>query len=84
MTEIEKFENCKKERQLLEDFLPFAAKRRINLRKTNVDEEQGRVCHDMASEIDLINEFFSIDSEKLDEELCAEKQCGDKPDGQTC
>ena len=86
MTEIEKFENCAKERRLLEDFLLFAARRRINLGKTSIDEEQGRVYHDMVSEIDLINEFLGIDPDKLDEELTelTKKQGGDKSDGQTC
>ena len=59
MTEIEKFENCKKERELINSFLDFALEKHDHLLCAE-DETFDRGF--------LINDFFGIDDTKLEAE----------------
>jgi hypothetical protein len=61
MTETEKYENCRKERNLIKDFVFYCMKKNMAI----VDLKTGR----SADLTPLLDKYFNIDSEKLEKEM---------------
>lgn len=70
MTELEKWENCYKERNLIKDFLNYAAmKHQAKLRQhMGYSEDDFGWEFRSADEDEILDEYFQIDPKKLDEE----------------
>ena len=70
MTELEKWENSYKERNLIKDFLNYAAmKHQAKLRQhMGYDEDDFGWEFRSADEDEILDEYFQIDPKKLDEE----------------
>ena len=61
MTEVEKYENCRKERDLIKDFVFYCMKKNMAI----VDLKTGG----FADLTPLLDKYFNIDSEKLKKEM---------------
>lgn len=76
MTELEKWENCYKERNLIKDFLDFAAEKHDATLRTEAKETSFVSFMVSVDEDKILDDYFQIDQQKLEEERRAllEKQ----------
>lgn len=70
MTELEKWENCYKERNLIKDFLNFASKEHSSNLTTEINTPPYylNIEHVLVDEDRILDDYFQIDQKKLEEE----------------
>lgn len=70
MTELEKWENSYKERNLIKDFLNFASEKYYSRLTTEINSPPYylKIEHVPVDEDEILDDYFQIDQQKLDEE----------------
>lgn len=70
MTELEKWENCYKERNLIKDFLNFASEKHNSRLTTEINTPPYylNIENVPVDEDEILDDYFQIDQQKLDEE----------------